>query len=142
MPRSKPRSVIVTSSASGASSRSNNHSTTSTSGSINRSRITIKPFSKPPSLPPNYYETSTQELLDATRFLKLLNASSSATSTTPVTHNLQTSNTTVVHLVSHHLGVRLYGDLRASLQRAAQLVLPDSTALLDDLLPHVCQQYH
>src|SRR3569832_330470 len=112
MPRSKPRSVIVTSSASGASSRSNHgpHSTTSTSGSINRSRITIKPFSKPPSLPPNYYETSTQELLDATRFLKLLNASSSATSTTPVTHNLQTSYTTVVHLVSHHLGVRLYGD--------------------------------
>ena len=179
MPRGKPRAMALGTSAShssrlaggssggggvgvggGGAGGGPHHRTSSTSSSTSSSRITIKPFSKPPSLPPNYYETSTRELLDAPRFLSLLPSPSShataaplsvstpampsntiatSTTTTTTTLNLQESYTTVVHLVSHQLGERLYNDLRQSLYHAARLILPDSAAVLD--LPYVCHQY-
>jgi cullin 4 len=109
-------------------------------GGGGRSRIVIKPFSKPPSLPPNYYESTTAELLDAQRFLNILPSSTSHQQVQTATTNLQSNYTSVVHLVSHHMGVRLYNDLRFSMQEAARLVLPDSSATLD--MPYIVSQYH
>lgn len=133
MPRNKA-ALNVAASASGRGPSSG-------TGGSGRSRIVIKPFSKPPSLPPNYYESATVELLDAQRFLNILPSSSTShQQVQTAATNLQSSYTSVVHLVSHHMGVQLYQDLRTSMHQAARLVLPDSSATLD--MPYVVSQYH
>jgi cullin-4 len=81
-------------------------------------KIVIKPFSKPPALPPNYYETTSREILQGT--LSLLETKHPSLS-------LQHSYQAVVHLVSHQYGPRLYADLRASMQVAARLVFPSES---------------
>ena len=102
-------------------------------GSSNLRKVKIKPFSKPPTLPPNFYEQTSAELLQGT--LKVLQhgkhqrqtpttpSPSSSTTTTP-SLSLQNSYTSVVNLVSHQFGPRLYQDLRQAMQQAAQEVLP------------------
>lgn len=84
-------------------------------------KITIKPFSKPPSLPDNYYELAVSELLKGT--LSVLDKHRSPEL------SLQHAYTTVVGLTSHQYGPRLYADLRQSMQQAAR------TVLIDDLPP-------
>jgi len=105
-------------------------------GSNNLRKVTIKPFSKPPTLPPNFYEQTSAELLQGT--LKVLQqgkppnsttttASSTSTATSGSSSSnlsLQNSYNSVVNLVSHQYGPRLYQDLKLAMQEAAKEVLP------------------
>jgi len=106
-------------------------------GSSNLRKVKIKPFSKPPTLPPNFYEQTSKELLEGT--LKVLqqgkeqqqrqgstsnNTTSSSSSFSSSNLSLQNSYNSVVNLVSHQYGPRLYQDLRQAMQQAAREVLP------------------
>lgn len=101
-------------------------------GSSNLRKVKIKPFSKPPTLPPNFYEQTSSELLQGT--LQVLQqhgkdpSSRTSTSTTTSTSSLslQNSYNSVVNLVSHQFGPRLYKDLRLAMQQAAEEVLPST----------------
>jgi cullin-4 len=91
-------------------------------GSGPRRKIVIKPFSKPPALPADYYDKAVEELLHGTTAVV---TRSKTTSSNPNQNqmSLQHSYQTVVHLVSHRYGPRLYKDLVASMQAAAEQVL-------------------
>ena len=102
-------------------------------------KIVIKPFSKPPTLPANYYEQTSKELLEGT-----MNAVFNPSTKSRL--SLQNSYTQVVNLVSHQYGSRLYLDLIATLQRACQEhVLPASfqsgTSESVNLLGYIQTQY-
>jgi cullin-4 len=102
-------------------------------------KIVIKPFNKPPTLPPNYYETTSQELLEGT-----MNAIFNPSSQQQQALSLQNSYQQVVNLVSHQFGPRLYNDLLFTLQRACQeYVLPTNikTAETPNLLGYIQTQY-
>jgi cullin-4 len=107
-------------------------------------KIVIKPFSKPPTLPPNYYEQTSTELLNGT-----MNIIFNNNDTTSNNLSLQNSYQQVVNLVSHQYGSRLYHDLVLTLQKACQeYVLPStSTSLLSEesssasVLGYIQQQY-
>ena len=97
-------------------------------------RITIKAFAKPPKLPPNFYESTSKQLLEATSSILRHQQEPPA---------LQHCYTSVVNLVSHQFGPRLYHDLVQELKESCRLVLPaegrdrDST----DLLAFLSVQY-
>ena len=97
-------------------------------------RITIKAFAKPPKLPRNFYESTSKQLLEAT---------SSILRHQQEPPSLQHCYTSVVNLVSHQYGPRLYHDLVQELKESCRLVLPaegrdrDST----DLLTFLAVQY-
>jgi hypothetical protein len=97
-------------------------------------RIVIKPFQKPPTLPPNYYEDTSHELLEGTLnifFKQQQKQQSNDTTTTTIPLSLQNSYQQVVNLVSHQYGPRLYQDLVKTLQRACQdYVLPADNEIL------------
>ena len=103
-------------------------------------KIVIKPFSKPPTLPANYYEQTSKELLEGT-----MNAIFNPSTKSRL--SLQNSYTQVVNLVSHQYGSRLYLDLIATLQRACkEHVLPasfqsGSTSESMNLLGYIQTQY-
>jgi hypothetical protein len=79
-------------------------------------RITIKAFAKPPKLPANfYYESTSKQLLDATSSILRHQQEPPA---------LQHCYTSVVNLVSHQFGPRLYHDLVQELKESCRLVLP------------------
>ncbi len=82
-------------------------------GSTGSKKIVIKPFSKPPTLPPNYYEQTSQELLQGTMTIIF---SPSA----PPSLSLQNSYQQVVNLVSHQFGPRLYRDLVEHFRQACE----------------------
>ncbi|KAL3917111.1 MAG: hypothetical protein SGILL_004866, partial [Bacillariaceae sp.] len=87
-----------------------------------KKRVVIKPFQKPPTLPPNYYETTSQALLDGTLNIIFVQENNSNLS-------LQNSYQQVVNLVSHQYGPRLYTDLIATLEKACEeFVLPSSSS--------------
>lgn len=103
-----------------------------------RSKITIKPFSKPPKLPDNYYEETAQGILKGTlQFLEQRknscsssnsnsrNAISSSSPSIDETkqYSLQSAYNNTVNLVSHQYGGRLYTDLVATFHIAAERVL-------------------
>jgi Cullin family/Cullin protein neddylation domain len=93
-------------------------------------KIIIKPFQKPPTLPPNYYEETSRELLDGT-----LHIIFGPDLQQKEQLSLQNSYQQVVNLVSHQYGPRLYQDLVATLQKACQeYVLPshNDTLLLSN----------
>mmetsp|Transcript_45071 Transcript_45071/g.109043 ORF Transcript_45071/g.109043 Transcript_45071/m.109043 type:complete len:788 (+) Transcript_45071:296-2659(+) len=95
-------------------------------------KIVIKPFSKPPALPANYYEKTSRELLDGTLNI-IFNPSAQQLS-------LQNSYQQVVNLVSHKFGPRLYGDLIKTFQKACEVyVLP--RAETSQLLSYIQTQY-
>jgi cullin-4 len=83
-----------------------------------KKRVVIKPFQKPPTLPPNYYETTSKELLEGTLDIIFDKENTSSLS-------LQNSYQQVVNLVSHQYGPRLYQDLIATFQKSCRdYVLP------------------
>lgn len=109
-------------------------------------KIVIRPFQKPPTLPANYYEEASRELLEGTvdvAFNRMIDGSKHQNL------SLQNSYQQVVNLVSHKYGPRLYQDLVATLQKACEEhVLP--TATLDmkssaeenpNLLGYIQKQY-
>jgi cullin-4 len=97
-----------------------------------RKKIVIKPFSKPPTLPENYYEKTSGDLLDGTMNI-IFNPSVQQLS-------LQNSYQEVVNLVSHQYGPRLYKDLIQALRKACEVyVLP--RAETTHLLSHIQTQY-
>jgi hypothetical protein len=99
-------------------------------------RIVIKPFQKPPTLPPNYYEETSHELLEGTLNIifkqqQQQQQQQSNDSTNAIPLSLQNSYQQVVNLVSHQYGPRLYQDLVKTLQRACQdYVLPSDNEIL------------
>jgi hypothetical protein len=116
-------------------------------GGIAPKKIVIKPFSKPPALPVNYYEQTSKELLEGTMNV-IFNPSNSSSNKSPSSQqlSLQNSYTQVVNLVSHQYGSRLYLDLIDTLQRACQeYVLPNSfqsnTSETMNLLGYIQTQY-
>ena len=74
-----------------------------------RKKIVIRPYQKPPALPPQYYEQTVQELLQGT--LQVLTPGNKVPAI-----SYQNAYTAVIHLVSHQYGPRLYQDLEQSLQ--------------------------
>ena len=96
-------------------------------GPSNKKKIVIKPFTKPPALPPNYYEQTSRELLDGTMNVVFQRSSIQGQSASSI--SLQNSYQQVVNLVSHQYGPRLYTDLVTTMQTACRLyVLPEDYA--------------
>ena len=97
-------------------------------------RITIKAFAKPPKLPPNFYESTSKQLLEATSSILRHQHDPPA---------LQHCYTSVVNLVSHQFGPRLYHDLVQDLKESCRLVLPAEGRDRDsaDLLTFLAVQY-
>lgn len=95
------------------------------SGGRGPKKIVIRPFQKPPTLPANYYEETSRELLEGTvdvAFNRMIDDGKHQNL------SLQNSYQQVVNLVSHKYGPRLYGDLVATLQKACEEhVLPTAT---------------
>lgn len=95
-------------------------------------KIVIKPFSKPPTLPADYYEKTSNDLLDGTMNI-IFNSSAQKLS-------LQNSYQQVVNLVSHKFGPRLYKDLIQTLRKACEVyVLPSADT--SNLLSYIQTQY-
>ena len=88
-------------------------------------KIVIRPFQKPPTLPVNYYEETSRELLEGTvdvAFNRMIDDNKHQNL------SLQNSYQQVVNLVSHKYGPRLYQDLIATLKKACEEhVLPTAT---------------
>jgi hypothetical protein len=106
-------------------------------------KIIIKPFQKPPTLPPNYYEQTSRELLEGTLGIIFYPESAQQTQL-----SLQNSYQQVVNLVSHQYGPQLFRDLVATFQRACQdFVLPSGAkasveaSSKDVLLVYIQTQY-
>eukprot|EP00934_Nitzschia_sp_Nitz4_P003355 Nitzschia sp. Nitz4//scaffold430_size8214//1052//3475//NITZ4_009137-RA/size8214-processed-gene-0.1-mRNA-1//1//CDS//3329551794//3345//frame0 len=78
-------------------------------GGTTSKKIVIKPFSKPPTLPVDYYETTSQELLQGTMNIIFKRSSPDGQSAQEI--SLQNSYQQVHNLVSHQYGPRLYKDL-------------------------------
>ncbi|KAI2508977.1 cullin-like protein [Fragilaria crotonensis] len=99
-------------------------------------RITIKAFAKPPKLPPNFYESTSKQLLEATSSILRLGHQQDPPA-------LQHCYTSVVNLVSHKFGPRLYHDLVQELQESCRFVLPAEGRDRDttDLLAFLAVQY-
>mmetsp|Transcript_7539 Transcript_7539/g.11498 ORF Transcript_7539/g.11498 Transcript_7539/m.11498 type:complete len:747 (-) Transcript_7539:77-2317(-) len=106
-------------------------------------KITIKPFSRPPKLPPDFYEKTSQELLSATTSMMLQHKNVAQTPEKPSSSpSLQHCYNSVVNLVSHQFGPRLYQDLVLEFQSSARLILPDSSdTSSSSLLTFLAQQY-
>eukprot|EP00980_Cylindrotheca_fusiformis_P028787 scaffold22642_cov134-Cylindrotheca_fusiformis.AAC.42 len=95
-------------------------------------KIVIKPFSKPPTLPTDYYEQTSRALLEGTMSI-IFNPSAEQLS-------LQNSYQQVVNLVSHKFGPRLYKDLIQTLKKACEVyVLPSADT--SHLLSYIQTQY-
>lgn len=97
-----------------------------------RKKIVIKGFSKPPTLPENYYEKTSSELLQGTLNI-IFNPSAQQLS-------LQNSYQQVGNLVSHQYGPQLYQDLIQTLRKACEVyVLPNAETT--HLLSYIQTQY-
>jgi len=135
-----PRNAMVVSNTS-TTTNNTSHTKQSRGGKSKRTgsnKITIKPFRKPPTLPANYYETTVQQLLDnLQQVLQDVCNTTGRTTTTPPSSgggwSLQTAYTTVVNLVSHHYGSRLYQDLQTCFRNATHTILPD-TMVMDETI--------
>jgi len=123
--------------------RKNKMEISSSSSKISKKRIKIKPFQRPPKLPSDFYETTSRELLLATSVLlqrinnsnkpvsSLMTKEKNAITTTTTTTNpssspsLQHCYNSVVNLVSHQFGPKLYHDLVLEFQASARIILPE-----------------
>lgn len=88
-------------------------------------KIVIRPYTKAPTLPSNYYEDTSRELLQGT-----VNVAFTDMTDTQNQNNLSLQNSyqQVLNLTSHQFGPRLYRDLVVTLQKACQEhVLPSAT---------------
>eukprot|EP00529_Nitzschia_sp_RCC80_P005647 CAMPEP_0113500064 /NCGR_PEP_ID=MMETSP0014_2-20120614/32101_1 /TAXON_ID=2857 /ORGANISM="Nitzschia sp." /LENGTH=975 /DNA_ID=CAMNT_0000394319 /DNA_START=48 /DNA_END=2975 /DNA_ORIENTATION=- /assembly_acc=CAM_ASM_000159 len=104
--------------------------------------IKIKPFTKPPALPPNYYDQTSKELLEGTLDCVFAATTSSSTGDKENSDNggsssssnplsLQNAYQQVVNLVSHQYGPQLYKDLISTMKYACQhYVLPDDDPIV------------
>jgi cullin-4 len=102
----------------------------STNTKKKRKKIVIRPFAKPPQVPPDFYETRVKLILESTK--SILSKKQSP--------NLQHAFRSVQDLCQHKYGGRLYTDLVQSLREAAETVLPENTPTTS-LLQYVPQQY-
>jgi len=110
----------------------------STSTTTKRKTIIIKGYQVPPKLPPNYYDVTSRQLLDATRSIL-----ADPTTKNPTNTSLQDSYNAVVTLCSHQFGPTLYQDLVLELRCAATLLLSTSHHHRDThhVLDYVHAQY-
>jgi len=134
-----PRNKAVTKKRAGGSS----------GGGRGPKKIVIRPFQKPPTLPPNYYEQTSRELLEGTVDVAFGGTTITADGQKQQNLSLQNSYQQVVNLVSHKYGPRLYRDLVATLQKAceehalptATLELKSSAEANPDVLGYIQSQY-
>ena len=115
-------------------------SNTSGSNTTNKPKIIkIKPFVKPPALPPNYYDETSKELLQGTLDCVFATATTATTTTGDKensggnggTLSLQNAYQQVVNLVSHQYGPQLYKDLIETMKFACQrYVLPEDDPIV------------
>lgn len=136
MPRNK--SLLKGAGSNALSARSRGTGGPSTSGAR---KIVIKPYSKPPTLPADYYDHTVAELLQGTLGVlqqqqQQQQTASSTSSINASSHlrpppNVQYLFDAVVNLVKHHYGPRLYSDLQRSMTQAAVMVLPSPAAALN-----------
>jgi len=134
--RNMPRNKVPTKKRAGSGS----------GGSRGQKKIVIRPFQKPPTLPPNYYEQTSRELLEGT-----VNVAFTDMTDCQVQKNLSLQNSyqQVVNLTSHKYGPRLYRDLVVTLEKACQgHVLPTATLefkstaeMNSNLLSYIQDQY-
>ncbi|VEU33363.1 unnamed protein product [Pseudo-nitzschia multistriata] len=128
------------------------------SGGRGPKKIVIRPFQKPPTLPTNYYEQTSRELLEGTvavAFGQTLSSNSSSNNNSSNSNSnnsnnlsLQNSYQQVVNLVSHKFGPKLYRDLVATLQKACEehalpgaALEPGASDRPGDLLGYIQGQY-
>ena len=118
----------------------------SSGGGRGTKKIVIRPFQKPPTLPINYYDETSRELLEGTVNIAFAGM---VDDTKQQNLSLQNSYQQVVNLVSHKYGPRLYGDLVATLQKTCEehvlptttLDLKSSTEENPNLLGYIQTQY-
>ena len=110
----------------------------SSSSSSSRKRITIKPFSRPPKLPPLFYEKTSQKILEAVSWEKHQQQCNARSSGSGNSNSLQDSYQSVVKLVSHKFGPKLYVDLVQELKKSTALVLEHPTK---PILDYISTQY-
>jgi Cullin family/Cullin protein neddylation domain len=111
-------------------------------------KLQIKPYTKPPQLPSNYYETTAdtifQNCISVLRE-RLVSASSNgsmSTASSAATLSLQHAYTSMMDLIRHQFGARLYCDLVQNMIAALSIILPKSAMeSTPKLLPYVLQQY-
>jgi len=96
-------------------------------------KIVIKPFSKPPTLPVDYYDKTSRELLEGTLSIIFKTDAGQL--------SLQNSYQQVVNLVSHKYGPRLYQDLVDTMKKACNDYVLQATPETEQLLSHVQTQY-
>ena len=88
-------------------------------------KITIRPYVKPPCLPPNYYNETVPPLLQETLCLWNNNNNNSKNKNS-TTGSLQNAYMAVVTLVRHQYGPQLYKDWIQSLEQAVAFALQDN----------------
>lgn len=105
----------------------------STNTKKKRKKIVIRPFAKPPQVPPDFYETRVKLILESTKTILSKNQSP----------NLQHAFRSVQDLCQHKYGGKLYTDLVQSLREAAENsnVLPETIPTTTSLLQYVPQKY-
>lgn len=103
-------------------------------------KITIKAYQQPPKLPPNYYDTTSRKLLEATRAILDHHHHHHQNHQTSSYSSLQDCYNSVVHLCSHQFGPALYSDLVQELKRATTLLLSTPPSP-DAVLEYVNTQY-
>jgi hypothetical protein len=132
-------------------------------GKVTGKRITIKAFATPPKLPPNFYESTSKQVFQATWSLLeekgyFSRQQQSQQQESPPA--LQHCYTSVVNLVSHQFGPKLYHDVVVQFQDACRSILSMSSRCPNsdrnncfsnnynhhseetDLLTFLSEQYH
>jgi Cullin family/Cullin protein neddylation domain len=111
-------------------------------------KLQIKPYTRPPQLPSNYYETTAdtifQNCISVLRE-RLVSPSfncSMSNATSAATLSLQHAYTSMMDLIRHQFGARLYSDLVQNMVIAIAILLPTSSVeSTPKLLPYVLHQY-
>jgi hypothetical protein len=108
-------------------------------------KIVIRPYSKPPTLPENYYDDTVRSLLQS---ISEASSHRTFTGTAPSPNStgvsLQNAYKAVVYLVSHQYGPRLYRDLMDHMKQVAARILPEereASASRASLLMYIPKQY-
>lgn len=102
---------------------------------VKKPKIKIVPYKNLPKLPPDYYETTSQLLVQG--ILEICQSSGSKSN-----QNLQHLYQQCVNLLNHSLGRRLYGDVVQALQTSVQTVLSPLSSQQPVRLDGVVRLYH
>jgi cullin-4 len=107
------------------------HTTTSNLTKKKRKKVVIRSYKKPPLVPPEFYATQSQFVLNATS--NVINSNTSNTSS-----SLQQAHDRVVDLVQLKMGPRFYTALCASMKQACVSIINGNE---DSLLTTIPRQY-